>query len=65
MKSHYLPQVRSILNELNKNLSKVDFLDIDEISKLKLDKVLEKKIEELMEKQIEFELPEILHPLNL
>lgn len=36
MRNHYLPQVRSILNEMSKDLSKVDFLDIEEISKLKI-----------------------------
>lgn len=44
MLKHYNPKIRSLVNELKKDLNKAEYLDIEKFSKIDCKKLTEKKV---------------------
>ena len=61
LKHHYNSKVRSLVQELSKNLNKVDYLEIDEFSGLDCRQIAEGKMRSLVEslsnEELEFKIP--------
>ena len=62
---HFLPQVRSVLKDISKKMSRTDFMDIEAFSNIRLEKLLKQKQAEFLKAQARLDVPEILHPLVL
>ncbi len=46
---HYNPKIRSLVNELKKDLNKAEFLDVEKFAKVDCKKLTQKRVEELCE----------------
>ena len=62
MGKHYNPKIRSLVNELRRDLNKAEYLDIEKFSKIDCKKLTQKKVEELCNKlrgedEAEFKIP--------
>lgn len=61
-----MPQIRTIVQELTKkDLSKLDFLDIDSFATIRISRLLQQKMDEIEGADFELELPDRLNPLAL